>query len=270
MKLSPRQLQYLYYIDLCDGSNRLITDLSERMEVTKGAVSQVLNQYERKGLIQREAGGSVTLTQKAREALTELKEKSLIICSFFQSMPNLTDEQAARSALEYCVCMPWESVEGLAQSLKGKEKLRCVRWDMLDKTPDMTFPFPDGVYEIPFDVYKAHSFELSMGDKGFVKPARMDVKDGKGVITLKAKVIRHQGGTNARFRGKLSSLSCFYDGEFVRIRSEDDEYVIPLYYAMKLSPMPDDTLCATFRIKAETSCVYDMHIHESDIIFRFV
>lgn len=271
MKLTPKQLQYLYYIDHFKDNGRLISDLAEHLEVSKAAVSQALDVHERNGLITRDADGAISLTEHARQTMAEVREKHRIICPFFRALPNLSKEMAERCALQYVCWMPREGVEGLVLNLEEKEKLLCLRWDTEEKTPDMVFPFPNGSYEVPFDVYKADSDELSMGDKGFVKPARMDVIDGKGAITLKPKTIRYRSEEDKLLRGKLTSLSCQYGGDYVRIRSKNDEYTIPLHYIQKLSPSPDGTLCATLRIKAGVGKrVTDMPMSEADMVFKFV
>ncbi|SHH88336.1 Iron Transport-associated domain-containing protein [Sporobacter termitidis DSM 10068] len=271
MNLTPKQLQYLFYIDHFKNSGRLISDLAEQLGVTKGAVSQVLDIHEKHGLIRRRADGRVVLTAEAEQAIAELKEKHRFICPFFRTMPNLDDALAVKCALQYVCWMPRESVDGLVQNLAERERFNCLRWDMEEKAPDMDFPFPDGSYQVPFDVYRADSNVLSMGDKGFVKPARMDVMDGRGTITLKSKEIRYRSGPEKYFRGKLTRLSCLCGSDFVQIRSKNSEYTIPLHYIRKLSLTPGGTLCATLRIKAEASrCVSNMPISEADIMFRFV
>lgn len=268
MNFTPTQLQYLFYIDLYKDSNRLTSDLANQLGVSKAAVSQVLDFYETNGLIRRCASGGVTVAGEAETAISEMRKKHKVILPFFQTMPGLTDETAVKCALQYVCWMPRESVDGLVQSLKEKDQLRRLRWDLGEETAP---PFPDGRYPIPFDVYKRDCNEISMGDKGFIKPAMLIVMAGKGVITLRSREIRYQSRTDARFRGRLTRLSCLYNGEFVQINAKSSEYAIPFHYLRKLYVTPDSTLCGTLRIKVETSrCAANMPISEADVVFKFV
>jgi Mn-dependent DtxR family transcriptional regulator len=268
MNFTPKQLQYLFYLDHFQNGGRLISDLAEQLGVTKAAVSQVLDAYERNGLIARRGDG-VTLAGETEQVVAALKEKHRIILPFFQRLPGLTEETAVNCALHYICWMPPESVDALVQELKAQEELSRIRWDMTGKAKDRLFPFPDGRYMVPFDVYKADRDEISMGDKGFVKPAAIVVKGGRGVIILGCREIRYQSRTGKRLRGKLTRLSCLYGDNFVPLKSRNNEYTIPLHYIRRLSRTPDGTLCATLRIKAVTSSAVDMPVSEADIVFRF-
>ncbi|ADY55780.1 NEAr transporter [Syntrophobotulus glycolicus DSM 8271] len=269
MDFTPKQLQYLFYLDLYKNSGRLISDLAGQLNVSKAAVSQMLNVYETNGLIRHSPDGLI-LGDKAEPVIAELKEKYRRIFPFFQGLPGLTEETAGEGALRYICWMPEESVEGLVQALKAKEEFNRIRWDVADRTTDRPFPFADGRYPVLFDVYRAESNEISMGDKGFAKPAIITVKAGRGTITLTRREIRYQSRTGKRFRGKLTRLSCLYGDNFVPLRPKNNEYTIPLHYIRKLSRTPDGTLCGTLRIKAETgSCGVSMPVSEADILFRF-
>ncbi len=268
--MMSKQLQYLFYIDRYKDSGRLISDLAEKFGVTKGAVSQILNLYEKNGFIQRD-DKSISLAAEAEKEVLNLKKKHSMIYPFFQAMPNFTNEMAQECALQYLCEMPKESVEGLVSILESKEKINCIRWDIEGKAPDTICPFPEGSYEIPFNVYKVGKNELSMGDRGFVKFAQMNVLNGKGTITLKAKEIRYKDKAQNRFRGKLTKLSCLYEGNFISIYPKHNEFVIPIHYIHKLSLTPDGTLLASLRIKAEVrNCLSGMPVSEADVVLRFI
>ncbi len=271
MNFTPKQLQYLFYIDFYRNSNRLISDLAEQLGVSKAAVSQVINLYESNGSIHRDSSGKIALTCATESVIKEIKGKQKIITPFFCEMRNLTHEMAVKSALQYICFMPRESVDGLIQKIEESNEIRRIRWDLDDEKNKISLPFINGRYQVPFNVYKKGCQEISMGDKGFVKPAKMVVIDGKGTITLTAKEIRYRGKIGKYFRGKLSRLSCLKDGEYIQVKRQKNEYTIPLHYINKLSKAPDGTLCGTVRILAEASrCVANMLASEADIVFRFV
>jgi Mn-dependent DtxR family transcriptional regulator len=271
MDFTPKQLQYLFYIDLYKNSGRLISDLAEQMGVSKAAVSQVLDFQEKSGLIKRGAPGGIALADGAESVVTEVREKYNVIRPFFQKMPNLTEDMAMKCALRYVCWMPRESVEGLVRELLARDRFNRIRWDMHDRMTGIMFPFPNGIYKVPFNVFKQGRDEISMGDKGFVKPAKMVVLDGRGAITLTSREIRHQSKMGKRLRGRLTRLSCLYGDDFVPVKPKNNEYTIPLHYIRKLSRAPDGTLCGTLRIQAEAGkCVASMPVSEADIVFRFV
>lgn len=270
MNFTPKQLQYLFYLDFYKNSSRLLSALAEQLDVSKAAVSQVLDFYEAKGLVRRSASGGIALVGGAEAVVTEMREKYKFIGPFFEKMPGLTNETAMQCALRYICWMPREGVDGLCRQLMEKDKFNGIRWDMIDLMPDMLFPLPGGRYQVPFDVFKKDRDEISMGDKGFVKPAEMVVLDGKGLITLTSREIRYRSETGKRLRGKLARLSCLYGNDFVRIKPKNSAYTIPLHYLRKLSKTPAGILCGTLRIRAEAGkCGAHMPISEADIIFRF-
>lgn len=271
MDFTPKQLQYLFYLDLYKESGRLVSGLAEQLGVTKAAVSQVLEFYETKGLIKRDSAGGADLIGEAKAAAAEVKEKYELISPFFRQMPELTEEMAVRCTLRYVCWMPRESVDGLVRELTEKNKLNSVRWDLYDQAAGRRFPFPDGTYTVPFEVFKRDSDEISMGDKGFVKPAHMTVLDGRGAITLASREIRHRSKTGTPLRGRLTRLSCLCGGDFVQVKPAQNKYTIPLHYIRTMSRAPDGTLCGTLRIRAEAGrCAGHMPAGEADIIFRFV
>ncbi len=67
MDFTSKQLQYLFYLDLYQNSCRLISDLAEQLKVSKAAVSQVLDVYEKKAS-QASANG-ITLAGAADRSL---------------------------------------------------------------------------------------------------------------------------------------------------------------------------------------------------------
>jgi len=270
MNFTSKQLQYLFYIDYLKNSGRPVTDLAEQLGVTKGAVSQVLDIYGKMGWIKHSPYGEIVLEGPAKEAVAGIKKELKIIYSFFEKMPDMTPRLALDCALQYICLMPRRSVDGLIRELMQKDGLQRIRWDLEGKTPGMAVPFSDGSYLIPFSVYKADCNELSMGDKGFVKPAKMLVINGEGTITLTSKEFRYHGKSGRKFRGKLNRLSCLYEEKFLNIRAKNSEYAIPLYYIRKLSLAPEGTLCGTLRIRAEAGkCGAGMPVSEADILFSF-
>ncbi|WP_347490062.1 MarR family transcriptional regulator [Desulfoscipio sp. XC116] len=270
MDFTPKQLQYLFYLDFYQNSGRLVSDLAEQLGVSKAAVSQLLDFYETKGLIKRDPSGGTSLIGEAKAAAATVKEKYELIRPFFRRMPELTVEMARQCALRYVCWMPRESVDGLARALIEKDKLNGVRWDLYDQAAGRRFPFADGKCQVPFDVFKKDSDEISMGDKGFVKPAQMTVLNGRGAITLVSREIRYRSKAGASLRGRLTRLSCLYGGGFVQVKPKKNKYLIPLHYIRKISRVPDGTLCGTLRIRAEVGrCAGHMPPSEADILFRF-
>lgn len=271
MNFTPKKLQYLFYIDFYRNSNRLISDLAEQLGVSKAAVSQAIDIYESNGLINRNSSGRIALTYAAEPVIKEIKRKQEIIFKFFSTMRNFTDEMAIKSALQYICFMPNESVDGLIQKITENDEISRIRWDLNNKDNQMVFPFDNGSYQVHFDIYKKDCEEISMGDKGFVKPAKMVVINGTGTITLTSKEIRYKGEKGKQFRGRLSRLSCLRGSDYVRIKRQKNEYTIPLNYINKLGKAPDGTLYGTVRILAEASrSVSKMPSSEADIVFKFM
>lgn len=269
MKLTPKKLQYLICIKRFENSGRLISELAEYFDVSKGAVSQLIDDYEKNGMITRGSDGAVELSEKAEALAAELSELHGKLCDFFGGLPDMTAELADKAALQYLCYMPPQAVDSLLFKLGEKEKLLAARWDV-KPGQGIGSAIADGSYELPFDVYKAGRSDLSMGDRGFAKPAVLTVTGGEGIITLKPKTIRYRSLVGKLLRGRLSKLSCAFDGDYVKLDFKNGGYVVPLYYLHDFSRAPDGTLCALLRIKAEVGkCAAYMPASEADIIFKF-
>lgn len=250
------------------GSGRLVSDLAEQFGVSRAAASQVLDSLVSLGLADRGPGGAFSLTRKAAGISESFKKDHELLLSFFRRLPGMDESSAESCALQYLCFMPQEGVESLISRLREREELLGRRWDIdgEGKLPELA----DGRYELAFNVYKAGLGELSMGDRGFVKPAPLAVTGGKGIISLRPKTIRYRCLAGPLLRGRISSLSCLHDGGYAKLPMKDGAYSVPLDYMTSFSRAPDGTLCGTLRIRAEAGkCSAFMPASEADIVFLF-
>ena len=75
---------------------------------------------------------------------------------------------------------------------------------------------------------KEGSIELSMGDNGFLHPAKLIVTGGHGVISLKIRSLKHRTLHGALMKGVLAQLF-YWNGEtFSEAKEKDEIYSFPV------------------------------------------
>jgi DtxR family Mn-dependent transcriptional regulator len=92
--------EYIKVIYTLEQSHRVarVTDIAERRGVTKSSVSLVLNQLQKKELIDRKQYGHITLTKAGRRLGSELHKRHHAIKLFLQHVLGVSDKNAERDA----------------------------------------------------------------------------------------------------------------------------------------------------------------------------
>ncbi len=64
----------------------------------------------------------------------------------------------------------------------------------------------DGVYEVPFQLLRLKEDRVSMGDKGFLHPAVLELKDGVATVQLQLTELSCRSVVGRMLTGKLTQL----------------------------------------------------------------
>lgn len=126
-----------YLEEILNLSGRLetvrVTDIAERLNLTKASVSQALNQLREQGLINQDRYGPVELTERGRYYGMVVKRRHEVLRSFLTEVLGVDHKTAEKDAcrMEHAVCS--ETIERLVDflieggysngfnNLKGKE-----------------------------------------------------------------------------------------------------------------------------------------------------
>ena len=113
-----------------------VTDIAERLNLTKPSVAQALKQLRRQGFIRQSPYGPVELTEKGQRCALIVRQRHEILKSFLVEVLGLQDQVAERDAclMEHAVSS--ETIERLVNFLLEGEY--CT-------TDIFTFPEDDGL-----------------------------------------------------------------------------------------------------------------------------
>jgi Mn-dependent DtxR family transcriptional regulator len=90
-------------------------EIAERLGVSKPSVSKAMNYLKDKGLVNKEAYGTITLTKKGKEISEQIHTKHRLILLFLQHSLHLTAEEAEENACR----MEHVLSEGVLQAIEA-------------------------------------------------------------------------------------------------------------------------------------------------------
>lgn len=164
--MTPRQEEYLLIFAAYSGRSQCIAGASAEFGVSKATASHISSQLEEKGLIRKDAYGVVELTElgwdKIRGKLARMKELEQWLEVELKLPPALAEREARRMV----TTLEQETTEAMA-----KQWRRCDQTITRLPVHPRLSALAEGIYLVPFQLYKPGTDQLSMGDKGFHKPA---------------------------------------------------------------------------------------------------
>jgi len=120
IKMSPLPLSAAmqnYLEEILNLSNRLgtvrVTDIAERLNLTKASVSQALSQLREQGLIIQDRYGPVELTERGRYYGQVVKHRHEVLRSFLIEVLGLDHETAEKDACQMEHAVSSETIERL-------------------------------------------------------------------------------------------------------------------------------------------------------------
>ncbi len=110
-----------YLEEILNLSNRLgtvrVTDIAERLNLTKASVSQALNQLREQGLITQDRYGPVELTEQGRYYGEVVKRRHVVLRSFLTEVLHLDHQTAEEDACRMEHAVSSETIERLVEFL---------------------------------------------------------------------------------------------------------------------------------------------------------
>ena len=219
-KLTPRQMEYLRFFAERNGKTASITAAAEQFKVAKSTVSQLSHTLTDMGLIEKKSYGVIELTDLGRQYVMPRMNEQQQLTDWMTGelgMPPVLAEQEARKMI---TLLQPETVDAILHHAR-EERPAGQRGDRLLK-------LPAGVYSTPFKLLKKGQDALSMGDRGFQKPARVLCRPDGCSFCLYPRQVRYRPLQHRTYLGSLSRL-WYRDGEAWNeaATSADGGYLIP-------------------------------------------
>ena len=219
-KLTPRQMEYLRFFAERDGKTASITAAAEQFKVAKSTVSQLSHTLTEMGLIRKQAYGVIELTELGRQCVMPRMNEQQQLTDWMTGalgMPPVLAEQEARKMI---TLLQPETVDAI---LHHAETNRPAQ-----QRGDRLLGLSAGVYSAPFRLLKKGGKELSMGDRGFQKPARVLCRPDGCSFLLYPKQVRYRPLQHRTYLGSLSRLWDRDGGAWNEAEvSADGGYLIP-------------------------------------------
>lgn len=200
-ELTSRQEEYLLFFSTLQGNKKCISDASNQFKVSKPTVFNIAEGLEEQGLIIKGAGGEIVFTDLGKEYITP----KLRICKKIEKwleadlgLPPIIAEFEARKMF---VTLQQDTIHALLRNIaenKATKKSMVIKSNFED--------FADGDYEVNFSIYKSDRNDISMGDKGFSKPAIFRKENGLVSILLFPRKLKYVSKKRNRLQGSLERL----------------------------------------------------------------
>ncbi|MFI3175670.1 MAG: hypothetical protein R3Y53_10845 [Bacillota bacterium] len=218
-KLTSRQEEFLLFFSTLQGNKKCISDASNQFQVSKPTVFNVAETLEEYGLIIKGGSGEITFTEKGLDYIAPKLEQVVVLQKWFASdlgLPPITAEFEARKTV---VTLQAETVAAMVNSVQSvQEKLSQIE---PQKSKTNFSSLPDGEYEVPFSVYKTNRKDISMGDKGFLKPAIFRKENGVVNVVLYSHKLLYVSQKRNRLQGKLDRLWYVSDNKWFEAEISD-------------------------------------------------
>lgn len=225
-ELTGRQEEFLLFFSTLQGNKKCISDASSQFNVSKPTVFNVAEVLEKNGLIIKSSGGEITFTELGLEYIEPKIKKLKVLQKWLTSdlgLPPIVAEFEARKIL---VTMQEETVLAMLRNIsENNSNTQNIK---ISNTQNNRFEnILDGDYEVPFKVYKTNKIDISMGDKGFLKPAILRSTGGQIEMLLYAHKLQYVSEKRNKLQGKLDRLwyaskNKWYEAEM----SADSCYII--------------------------------------------
>lgn len=229
MELTKSQLNYIIAIKQLIGSEVSQKYICEFLGVKKSSASIALRNLEESGYIEKiERAGTneYILTDKSWRIVDDIEKEKFEFISLFHDYLgidfNVCEEEYNR------VCGDLSTV--FVNILSDMRKRGYADNAFASKTEEGFCGINWGIYEIPFQVVHGDEGLPSMGDRGFVHPAKLILDNGRQDIILESRHMYYKSKDDQMLRGKLSRLY-YSDSNIKWVLSkeiEENKWIIPI------------------------------------------
>ncbi len=208
-----------------------VTQISKILNEEKYKVSRILIGLENDGLVDRTNNRTPKLTDKGKKVAKNYSERvEIIINHLLYEGLDITD--ARNDALYWALYSSDEAMKTIRDTeerYRVKYELRNIKQNFSGAL--LCKNMKDGVYKFPFIIYKENvknGNNISMANEGFEHTCNLVIKDGKGIIQMKAvNVISKSKCTNCLMKGKVKNMSYMDSGVFINAEKNGDILSFP-------------------------------------------
>lgn len=225
------RLRFLFYLNRGEASDRSVSAMARVFGTSKSTVSRNMDVFVQQGIV---INGSMELSGFGKSLAERYEKEVFEVRKYLATLTGKSPEDMTTDAIQMVLNVSEETV----QSIMEKQKVQNLK-ERLDerihpKTEDVLKELEDGVYHLPFTIYRENLEETrrgytSMADRGFSHPVELVVENGTAMIGLKAVMMeRRSFMEDLIIRGKLLRMKYLSGKEYIETRQEGDTYYFPL------------------------------------------
>ncbi len=249
----------------------MVTQLAETFCVAKSTISRTADWCEENNMIKRGEGRSLSLTAHGKQLAETYRQKREAVLSWLLS-EGVSGKSAEHDAMLFALSGSSESALLFAKLEEMRRLRERFRNRIILSGKEFCEALKDGSYSVPVIFYKISGSEtqclsLSMANEGFEHPGELVVKNGKGLIVLKAKAIEKTsilGGI--KVKGTLQTLKYKEGSGFREAGKEGDTFYLPASSLSFLNINAKHVVQGCVELKMSCS-VGKLHMPESSAIF---
>lgn len=234
-ELSHSQLNYIAAIDALKPLGATQTTISEFLNVKRPSVNVALKLLAQKDYVSSVAISKTieySLTEKGKAALREMQRERAVFFNLFYNYIGMEEEIVEEAYNRFLGAFP-PSFTAALESFQnsGFKRLPTAEEGFVKRS--VLQRYKNGVYTVPFQVRKLGDMSASMGDKGFLHPAKVILDAHTAELQLEARVFYYRSREGKMLKGYLKSLSYYAKNEWHEAKEREEHiFILPLKYIL--------------------------------------
>lgn len=231
MEWNLMRLRFLFYLNRSEASDRSVSAMARVFGTSKSTISRNIDVFVNQGIV---IHGSMELSGFGKTLAEKYEKEVFEIRKYLAALTGKSPEDMTTDAIQMVLNVSEQTV----QSIMEKQKVQNLKNQIDDrkhpKTEDVLAAMEDGVYHLPFTIYRENMENVqrgytSMADWGFEHPVEVVMENGTAMIALKAVTLeRRSFMEDLIIRGKLLRMKYLAGKEYIETRREGDTYYFPL------------------------------------------
>lgn len=259
-----------------DKDSCTVMNISRMLGEEHYVISRLISGLEKEGLIKKEAPRKPVLTEKGlKEAKRYANRMELTLNHLLYE--GVSMENARNDAYHWALSNTDETMAVIANA---EEKYR-VKYELRNKTSfdgrELCRKMNDGTYRFPFIIYKEQigknrNSNISMANAGFEHPCELVVRNGTGMIHMRALTISaNSGKSGILMQGKVKTVKYNYNNSYIDAEKNGDTICFPAECLnfLNIGSGVDQILHGSVCLKMKCS-VGVIHMPESTAIFTIL
>lgn len=257
-----------------DAETCTVVGIARTLNETKQTISRIIIALEKEGLVDRSDNRHPVLTDAGKRTALMYEERINISLNHLM-YEGVNIENAKNDAYRWALYNTDETMSVIRSAEEQYRVKYALREQMHFGGSVLCKKMKDGDYRFPFIIYREHvqnGSNISMANAGFEHPCTLSVRNGAGVIQMKAiEMSANSAMTGKLMRGRIKSMKYFDSGSFIGADQSGNVLSFPASALsfVNIGEGTNQVLHGTVCLKMQCS-VGVVHMPESTAIFTIL